>query len=91
VGKGLQKGPVKPWQVFRLMTDKGTPWTHKAVMGLALLYLVLPMDLIPDMPLIGFLDDVGVLAAAVAWVASQQKTLRQGEDAKAQDDSSRMA
>jgi uncharacterized membrane protein YkvA (DUF1232 family) len=91
VGKGLVKGPVKPWQVFRLMTDRATPWTHKAVMGLAFLYLVLPMDLIPDMPLVGFLDDLGVLAAAVAWVASRQKAIHQGEGAGAQDDPSRTA
>ncbi|MEM6859947.1 MAG: DUF1232 domain-containing protein [Myxococcota bacterium] len=86
--KGLKKTPVKPWQLFRLMTDRGTPWSHKAVMALALLYLLLPADLIPDMPFIGFLDDLGVLAAAVAWVASRQKALAEGED---QEDPSRTA
>lgn len=35
--------------------------------GLALLYLVAPVDLVPDAGLVGLLDDVAVLVAAVLW------------------------
>lgn len=40
-----------------------------AAIALALLYLRSPIDLIPDRSLVGFLDDLLVLAAAVYWAA----------------------
>lgn len=35
--------------------------------GLALLYLISPVDLIPDVGVVGLLDDVAVLIAAALW------------------------
>lgn len=44
-------------------------WAKRVVYG-ALAYLVLPVDAIPDtLPVIGFTDDLGVLAAAVGTIA----------------------
>ncbi len=49
--------------------DKRTPWKAKAVAGLIAAYLVSPIDVIPDfVPLIGWLDDVIVARAGVAYV-----------------------
>lgn len=49
--------------------DPTTPRAVKATLLAALAYFVAPVDVIPDLlPLIGFTDDVGVLAAAIAMV-----------------------
>jgi len=38
---------------------------------LALVYLVWPVDLVPDFaPVIGWLDDLGIAALAIAYLAS---------------------
>ena len=45
-------------------------WARNVVVG-ALGYFIFPVDLIPDMlPGVGFIDDLGVLAAASATVAA---------------------
>ena len=41
----------------------------KVVIFLALAYVVIPMDLIPDVPVIGWLDDLGVMGVATFWLA----------------------
>ncbi|MFZ5468119.1 MAG: YkvA family protein [Myxococcota bacterium] len=43
----------------------------KLVGAAALAYLVMPLDFIPDAPVIGWLDDLGVLSAA-AWFMVRQ-------------------
>lgn len=41
------------------MRDKRTPWYAKAIVILALAYIISPIDLIPDfIPVIGLLDEV---------------------------------
>ena len=46
------------------------PAAAKAVIYGALAYLILPVDAIPDaLPVIGFTDDLAILAAAVSSVA----------------------
>ncbi len=48
----------------------GTPQWAKSVIYGALAYFILPVDAIPDLiPLAGFTDDLGAVAAAVASVA----------------------
>jgi DnaJ like chaperone protein len=42
------------------------------ILGLALLYLLSPIDLVPDASLVGMLDDLIVLAAAL-WVQRQTR------------------
>jgi uncharacterized membrane protein YkvA (DUF1232 family) len=34
----------------------------------AVAYVIWPMDLIPDVPIIGWLDDLGVASLAMGWV-----------------------
>jgi uncharacterized membrane protein YkvA (DUF1232 family) len=31
-------------------------------------YVIMPIDLIPDVPLVGWLDDLGFASLAVAWL-----------------------
>jgi uncharacterized membrane protein YkvA (DUF1232 family) len=54
--------------------DRQTPFYVKAVLVGAIVYFVVPDDLIPDnIPLIGYADDAAVLAAAFKLVSSHIK------------------
>jgi len=58
--------------LYGYMLDARVPWYLKSVAVAALAYLVCPLDLIPDaIPVIGYLDDAGVIAAAVAHLSSE--------------------
>jgi len=51
---------------YRLVRDPRVPVKHKAFLGVALAYLVAPVDVIPDfIPLIGRADDLLLLAFAL--------------------------
>lgn len=56
-------------ELYYAMNDPGTPgWAKSVILG-ALGYFILPADAVPDMlPGVGFTDDLGVLAAAIAAV-----------------------
>ena len=54
----------------RLMFDSRVPLFSKVLLAGAVVYLVMPFDLVPDfVPWLGQLDDAIVVSAAVAWVA----------------------
>lgn len=56
-----------PRLVFRLMIDRRVPMRLKLILPAALVYLISPFDLVRDMvPVLGRIDDVLVLAAALA-------------------------
>jgi len=49
-----------------LLTDARVPWTHKAILGLAVGYVLSPVELVPDfVPVLGAMDDVAVTLLAV--------------------------
>jgi uncharacterized membrane protein YkvA (DUF1232 family) len=54
---------------WRLYRDPRVPLAAKAGLTAAVLYLVSPIDLLPDywLPLLGFADDAGVLWIASRW------------------------
>ena len=55
--------------LYRLARDPEVPREAKAVLGLAVVYLLSPIDIIPDfIPLIGHLDDLYIIALAVSLV-----------------------
>ena len=68
----MKKGPVgKIWSsvtsLYKMARDPEVPWQFKAVAVGALVYLISPIDAVPDLlPLVGLLDDVAVITAAVA-------------------------
>ena len=57
-------------RVALLMRDPRVPRLPRWTMVLALLYLLSPVDLVPEMltPLFGFLDDAVVLWLSLRWL-----------------------
>ncbi|UZH54606.1 DUF1232 domain-containing protein [Salinimicrobium tongyeongense] len=67
---------AKAKSMFGLIRDywngnyRQVPWKTIAAVAGALLYVLMPLDLIPDfIPLAGFLDDASVIAACLALVS----------------------
>ena len=60
--------------MFFCMKDPSTPvWVKGMILG-ALGYFVLPIDLIPDFaPIVGYIDDAGVIAVVFATIHLQIK------------------
>ncbi|MBX7134506.1 MAG: DUF1232 domain-containing protein [Fimbriimonadaceae bacterium] len=64
---------------LKALRDPGTPRWAKVVALAALLYVVSPLDVVPDLaPVIGWIDDLGVAAMAVSALLSstRQASLR---------------
>jgi uncharacterized membrane protein YkvA (DUF1232 family) len=57
------------WLYYAAQRPETPVWAKSVIYG-ALAYFVLPVDAIPDMvPVVGFSDDLGALAAAIGSVA----------------------
>jgi uncharacterized membrane protein YkvA (DUF1232 family) len=55
--------------LLRYFRDREASLFGKLFVLAALVYVVSPVDLIPDaIPVVGWLDDVGVMSLAVAWM-----------------------
>lgn len=52
----------------RYYKDPSASLPGKLVIFAALVYAVVPIDLIPDVPVVGWLDDIGVMGFASAWL-----------------------
>lgn len=61
-------------KMYYALQDSDTPlWAKSTIIG-ALGYLISPLDIIPDvLPVVGYTDDMTVLAAAAAAVAAHIK------------------
>jgi uncharacterized membrane protein YkvA (DUF1232 family) len=54
--------------IRRLMADATTPRSVRVVLGCLLIYLLLPIDVVPDfIPVIGVADDVILVAIVLRW------------------------
>ena len=71
VGKKISfKKDIKA--LYAYMTDTSISWYRKAIVVGALLYFITPMDVIPDIsPLVGYLDDLGVITAVLKYLGSE--------------------
>lgn len=73
--KSAGEGVLEPaLKMYYAALDSDTPaWAKAAIFG-ALGYFISPVDAIPDpAPLVGYTDDLGVLAAALAATAAHIK------------------
>ena len=61
--KALAKQLKQEFEVYRLvLKHPQTPWIAKVFLGMAVGYLLLPFDLIPDfIPVLGQLDEVVII------------------------------
>jgi uncharacterized membrane protein YkvA (DUF1232 family) len=58
--------------LFNYMRDPVVSWHRKAIVVAALIYFISPIDTIPDItPLIGYLDDLGVITALMKYLGSE--------------------
>lgn len=56
---------------IRKGTYKDVPWFTIATIVMALLYVLNPMDVVPDfIPGIGYLDDLAVFSIGIGWIES---------------------
>lgn len=54
--------------------NKANPWPIRLVCGLATLYLISPIDIVPDViPLLGYLDDLLLIFGVIMWVIDRRK------------------
>ena len=70
------------WQHIVLLKDAffnpKTPFFAKAIIVFALIYGISPIDLLPDvLPVIGQIDDIGVIIYAVTSFLRLTKTVRE--------------
>ncbi|MFT3829678.1 MAG: DUF1232 domain-containing protein [Opitutaceae bacterium] len=71
--KGLQHFARRVRREFavyrRVWRDPRTPWLPRLLLGLAIAYLALPFDLVPDfIPVLGQLDDL-LIVPLLVWLA----------------------
>jgi len=67
--KGLEELLEQAVLLYILLTDADVPKWVKAIVIAALLYLIDPVDAVPDViPVAGLLDDLAVIAAAIKAV-----------------------
>lgn len=55
--------------LVRFFRDPSASVFGKLFVVLAVVYVVCPVDLIPDVPIVGWLDDLGVASIAMAYLA----------------------
>jgi len=58
--------------LYSYMKDPYVSWHRKAIVVMGLVYFISPIDAIPDIaPFIGYLDDLGVVAAVIKFLGSE--------------------
>jgi uncharacterized membrane protein YkvA (DUF1232 family) len=58
----------------KYLFDRDVKWYRKSVVVAALVYFITPVDAIPDLtPFAGFLDDLGVITAAIKFLGNELK------------------
>jgi uncharacterized membrane protein YkvA (DUF1232 family) len=67
---------------WRYLRDREASIFGKLLAVFAVAYVVMPVDLIPDVPFIGWLDDIGVVSLVGWWLTrriAQYRSLERNE------------
>jgi uncharacterized membrane protein YkvA (DUF1232 family) len=59
---------MKPQDFGQYFRDRQVSLVKKSLVFVAAIYAAWPLDLIPDVPFVGWLDDLGVIAAVTAYL-----------------------
>lgn len=60
--------------LYKFVKDPSAPWAGKALAIGALIYMISPLDAVPDItPVVGLLDDVAIIMAAIGKLSSELK------------------
>ena len=63
--------------LWKMVQDPNAPWKGKAIAIAALLYLITPIDAIPDaIPVLGLTDDATIILYAIKQLATDLKQYR---------------
>lgn len=86
-GPGKKANPSPIWTTIttyaRLLFHPDTPWLVKGILGLAILYLLSPFDLLPDwLGALGFIDDLAIVTLLVGWAIRLVDRWVQGKSTK---------
>lgn len=91
--RNSSSGPEKPanpssiWTTIttyaRLLFHPDTSWTVKGILGLAIIYLLSPFDLIPEwLGALGLIDDLAIVTLLVGWAIRLAERRNQGRTTK---------
>lgn len=83
--RGASLLSLRPRAVWKFLNDSKAPLGPKVALVAAIAYLVMPIDLIPEVPLLfaGLLDDLGIMSLALAWLAQQVAKYEYEEELRA--------
>jgi uncharacterized membrane protein YkvA (DUF1232 family) len=71
---------ASPRRLWRFLRDPAAPKLPKAMAVLALAYVVMPADFIPDLvPVLGWLDDLGMTGIALGFLATKAASYEDAE------------
>lgn len=81
-GKARSLLSLRPKTVWKFLNDSKAPLWPKLALVAAVAYLILPVDVIPELPLlfVGLLDDLGVMGIAITWLAQQVAAYEHAEE-----------
>ena len=78
--KGVEALLTKAVLLYVLLIDGDISYAVKALIIAALLYLIDPIDAVPDIiPILGLLDDLAVITAAIKLLAEQTQPHHQAQ------------
>ena len=70
----LSDAPLTFLALGYLMIDPTTSWLTFALLGLSFVYIVSPLDILPDVvPVVGLLDDAALLYILLWWLQASIK------------------
>jgi uncharacterized membrane protein YkvA (DUF1232 family) len=63
---------ASPRALWKFLRDPKAPKASKLFFLFAMIYVISPVDAVPELfvPVFGFLDDIGFAAIALSWLAS---------------------